>query len=305
MSVRILTADERMAGLGATDVAALVGVNQWKTPIQLWEEKTGQAPPTEQTWRMRLGQLFEDAIADAYAERYGRRLARIGVVHHKRYPFLYAHPDRKVVGEPGLVEVKKTRWAFGDEPPVGYRVQAMWQLALTGREWCDLVSFAGDDIDVHRIDRDDALIEDLTEAAVTFWEHNVQGGIPPEVDGTDAYRHYLARVEPVEEERTATPEQVVLLDELQDIAGTIKSLEARQSLLKNRLAAGMGTATKLIAPQGSVTYRQQAGRVDWQAVAQVMYTLAGVAPELYDEETERHRAEATRVLRVNFKREGA
>ncbi len=281
MIVRILTQDERRQGLGATDVAAIVGVAQYRTPIETFLEKTGQAPPQEQTWRMRLGQLFEDAIADAYAESTGRKLARTGVAVHKRYPYLYAHPDRKVIGEPGLVEIKKTRWAFGEEPPVGYRVQAQFQMALTGRLWCDIASFSGDDIAVHRVERDQELIDSLIEAAVAFWTDNVQAGIPPEVDGTDAYRRYLAsRQEPVEEERTATAEQVLLIDELQALGEQAKAIDARQSLIKNRLAEHMGSATRLVAPQASVTYRMT------KASEYVV------------------KREAARVLRVNFKREG-
>lgn len=281
MSVRILTQEERRRGLGATDVASLVGVAQYRTPIDVYLEKTGQSPPQEQTWRMRLGQLFEDAIADAYAESTGRKLARTGVVVHKRYPYLYAHPDRKVIGEPGLVEIKKTRWAFGEEPPVGYRVQAQFQMALTGRLWCDIASFSGDDIDVHRVERDQELIDSLIEAAVAFWTDNVQAGVPPEVDGTDAYRRYLAALhEPTEEERTATSEQVLLLDELRDIQAQSKVLEESERLIKNRLAEQMGSASKLIAPQGSVTYRMT------KASEYVV------------------KREAARVLRVNWKKEG-
>lgn len=282
MSVRVLSDAERLQGLGGTDVAALVGVSTYRTPIDVYLEKTGEAPAQEQTWRMRLGQLFEDAIADAYAEKTGRRLQRMGVVFHKWHPFLYVHPDRRVVGEPGLVECKKTAWAFGDEPPVGYRVQAQWQMALNpSRLWVDLASFAGQDIDIHRVERDQDLIDSLIDAAVAFWVDNVQAGVPPQVDGTEAYRDYLASLhDPVEEERTATAEQVLLLDEYLRHKDAYDAADGEMQRIKNVLATQMDSATRLVAPQGSVTYRMR------KASGYVV------------------KREAKRELRVNSRKEG-
>jgi putative phage-type endonuclease len=283
MSVAILTAEERTQGLGGTDVAAIVGVSSYRTPIEVYLEKRGERPAQEQSWRMRMGQILEDAIADAYAESTGRQLVRIGVVRHKTYPFLYVHPDRRVVGEPGLVECKATSRAssYADGPPPAVRVQTNWQMALTDRLWVDVaVLSATDDIAIHRVDRDQGLIDALIEAAVAFWTDHVQTGIPPEVDGTDAYRRYLAaRHQPVEEERTATAEQVLLLDELRLAQRAEKDAAEHVALIKNRLAEQMGTATRLLAPQGNVTYRMQ------KASEYVV------------------KREETRVLRVNWKKE--
>lgn len=280
MSVRILTEDERRAGLGGTDVASIVGVSTYRSPIDTYLEKRGEAPAQEQTWRMRLGQIFEDAIADAYQEREGKRLTRMGVVFHKDHPFLYVHPDRKVIGEPGLVEVKKTVGKAELTP--AWKVQASWQMALTGRLWCDVVVFNGNDIEPLRVERDQALIDSLVDAAVGFWNDHIVPGVPPEVDGTEAYRDYLAALhEPVEEERTATAEQVLLLDELRVAGGARKSAEAHEQRIKNLLAEQMGTATKLVAPQGSVTYRMT-------KASEYVVTR-----------------EAKRVLRVNLKKEEA
>jgi len=279
-AIRILDAEQRRQGLGGTDVAAIVGVSPYRSPIDVWLEKTGQGEPQDQTWRMRLGQIFEDAIAQAYSEREQRRLARMGVVFHKEHPFLYVHPDRKVLGEPGLVEVKKTVGSAALTP--AWKVQATWQMGLTGRLWCDVVVFDGNDIEVIRVERDQELIDSLIEAAVDFWQHNITAGVPPAPDGTEAYRDYIAGLhEPIEEERTATPEQVLLLDELRDVQQRVKADGIHEQEIKNRLAEQMGTATKLVAPQGSVTYRMT------KASEYVV------------------KREEKRVLRVNFKREEA
>lgn len=269
MSPRILTDEERRQGLGGTDVAAIIGVSSYRAAIEVWQEKRGETPPQEQTWRMRLGQLFEDAICDTYSEQTGRRLGRMGVVVHKRYPFLYVHPDRRVIGEPGLVEAKKTALHLGDELPPVWRVQAQWQMGLTGRLWVDVVAFTGDDIDIRREERDQALIDDLVETAVAFWHDNVQAGVPPEVDGTDAYRHYLAAKYPgiTEEERTATSEQVLLIDEYIAADWRAKAAKAEMDRIKNVLGDQMESAAVLLAPQAKVRRLMQAPSVSWKGVA--------------------------------------
>lgn len=280
MSVRILEDSERQQGLGGTDVSAIVGMSTYRAPIDVYLEKRGELAPQEQTWRMRLGQIFEDAIAQAYSEQTGRRLARMGVVFHKSYPFLYVHPDRKVIGEPGLVECKKTVGPAELTP--AWTVQAQWQMALTGRLWVDVVVFNGHEPEALRVERDQDLIASLIEAAVGFWNDHILAGTPPPPDGTEAYRDYLARLhEPVEEERTATAEQVRLLDEYRAASEQRAAADGEMQRIRNLLADQMDTATKLLAPQGSVTYRMT------KASEYVV------------------KREATRSLRVNLKKEVA
>lgn len=307
MSVRVLTDEERRSGLGGTDIAAWVGVSTYRAPIDVYLEKRGEAPPQEPSWRMRMGQLLEDAIADAYAESTGRKLARVGTVWHKRHPFLYVHCDRRVVGEPGLVECKATSHPgqYADGPPPAVRVQAQWQMALTGRLWVDVVVLSGPSgIDPHRVERDQALIDDLVAAGVQAWEQHVVPGTPPEVDGTEAYRRYLASRYPraLVDERVATAEQVLLIDELRAATDAAKAAEQHKDLVENRLREAIGDAGRLLAPQATVTLREQAPSVSWKAVAERL-------ADRHAEDLDALRAEdtegkaGTRVMRVSWKKE--
>ena len=282
----VLTSEERTAGLGATDIAAIVGVSTYRTPIDVYLEKTGEAEPQEQTWRMRMGQILEDAIADAYSESTGRKLARMSTVYHKSFPFLYVHPDRRIVGEPGLVEIKATdrRAAYSDGPPPAVRVQCQWQMALTDRLFVDVAVLSGTTgIDTYTVDRDQDLIDALEAAALEFWTQHVVKRIPPEIDGTDAYRRYLATRNPRESEveLIATPEQQLLLDELQQATAAVKAAESHKTLLENRILDQMGDAGRLVAPNAVVTYRVEAPRVSWKDVAEVMALDTSVSLDAY------------------------
>jgi len=100
----------------------------------------------------------------------------IGIVLHPTIERGAASPDG-LVSTNGLVEIKCPKTAthlqtlVDKKQPRQYENQMLWQMACTGREWCDFVSYdprLPEDLQlfVHRFDRDDKRIEEI-EAAVT------------------------------------------------------------------------------------------------------------------------------------------
>ena len=100
----------------------------------------------------------------------------IGIVLHPTIERGAASPDG-LVSTNGLVEIKCPKTAthlqtlIDKKQPRQYENQMLWQMACTGREWCDFVSYdprLPDDLQlfVHRFDRDDKRIKEI-EAAVT------------------------------------------------------------------------------------------------------------------------------------------
>jgi len=100
----------------------------------------------------------------------------IGIVLHPTIERGAASPDG-LVSTNGLVEIKCPKTAthlqtlVDKKQPRQYENQMLWQIACTGREWCDFVSYdprLPEDLQlfVHRFDRDDKRIEEI-EAAVT------------------------------------------------------------------------------------------------------------------------------------------
>jgi predicted phage-related endonuclease len=82
-----------------------------------------------------------------------------------------ASPDG-LVGEDGLIEIKCPNTAthidylLKGSVPGNYELQMQWQMACTGRKWCDFVSFdprlpVDLEMWIKRVDRDEALIADL------------------------------------------------------------------------------------------------------------------------------------------------
>lgn len=303
--MRILTAEERRQGLGATDVAGIVGVG-YRSPIEIWLEKTGQAPAPEPSWRMRMGQLLEPSIAAAYSEQTGRKLRRRGVVFDRGIPYFYCHPDREIVGEDGLLEIKATSHArdYDDGIPPRVTVQGQWQMSLTGRSFVDVAVLASTTSGFMplTIERDDELIRDLRAEADRFWRYHVLERVPPEVDGTEAYRKYLASRHPRASgaEIVATPEIALQLAELRRREAALKAVEADVELLKNRIRAAMGDHSRMLASIATVTLNEEAARTPWKTIAEQF------AAE-YDADLEaiaaaaKAKLESHRTLRITWK----
>jgi len=105
-------------------------------------------------------------------------VVEVGFVTHPLIPMSGASPDG-LVGDIGLVEIKCQNTSthidtlLGGAVPGKYVTQIQWQLACTGRAWCDFVSFdprmpENMQLFVKRVTRDGDRIAELTEMAQEF-----------------------------------------------------------------------------------------------------------------------------------------
>lgn len=181
----------RKKGLGATDCAAVMGLSPYKTPYELWLQKTGRQEDTAilSEDRLRLRHAHEETIAREYAYQRGVKLKRVNqTVFHKRLPFMLCNLDRVIIGQRRIVECKSStgfmRAAWGlsgsDEAPIHYILQVQHQLACTGYEEADIAALI--DIDDYRIfptPRNDKIIQKIEDSCERFWLDHVLADVPP------------------------------------------------------------------------------------------------------------------------------
>jgi putative phage-type endonuclease len=115
-----------------------------------------------------------------YEENTGEIVHETGFIEHPTIKMSGASPDG-LVGDFGLIEIKcpntKTHFEYilSGKPPTKYINQMNWQLACTGREWCDFVSYdprvpEGWQYFEYRHLRDDKVINDLEQEVKKFLE---------------------------------------------------------------------------------------------------------------------------------------
>lgn len=144
----------------------------------LVERLTGEPVPTYTNAAMQWGTDKEPEARAAYEWRQGCEVQQIGFVQHPKIAMSGASPDG-YVGDSGMLEVKCPNTAthietlLGDSIPGKYISQVQWQMACSGRQWCDWVSFdprmpAPMQLFVQRVSRDDAMIRTLEKDVTEF-----------------------------------------------------------------------------------------------------------------------------------------
>lgn len=142
------------------------------------ERLTGTVADTFTNAAMEWGTAMEGEARSAYSFYCDADVAPIDFVVHPEIEMSGCSPDG-LVGEFGLVEIKCPNTAthietlLGGSIPGKYRLQMFWQMACTGRQWCDFVSFdprMPEDMRlfVQRLARDDGTIAEMATEVRTF-----------------------------------------------------------------------------------------------------------------------------------------
>lgn len=142
------------------------------------ERLTGKAGDSYQNAAMIWGTNTEPLARAAYEAHRGVLVEETGFVPHPSGAMTGASPDG-LVGDDGLVEIKCPNTAthidtlMSDDAPPKYFAQMQWQMACTGRAWCDFVSFDPRmpeemQLFVVRVERDDTWIIMAEEAVQAF-----------------------------------------------------------------------------------------------------------------------------------------
>ena len=127
---------------------------------------------------MAFGSEMEPLARSAYEAETGFSVDEVGFCQHPTIERAGASPDG-LVGKNSLVEIKVPKvsthlaYLIADVVPAIYRNQMMWQMAVTGRDWCDFVSFRPDlpenlQLFLVRFKRDPARITELETAVIAF-----------------------------------------------------------------------------------------------------------------------------------------
>lgn len=194
----------RERGIGGSDAAAIVGMNPYKTNIELFEEKIGrrEAPDISDKPYVRYGTLAEDHIRAIFELDH----PELKVEHHEwrilareDKPFLQASLDGELTdqdGRKGILEIKTTnilqsmqKEKWNDRIPDNYYIQVLHYMMVTGYEFAILradlkTEWSGEirhTVKEYRIERSE-VEEDLSflETEETkFWEYVESGRKPP------------------------------------------------------------------------------------------------------------------------------
>lgn len=267
--------DVRKRGIGSSDAAAAVGLNPYKSQLELWLEKTGRdsglpkSDPQDENTPTYWGNILEPIVAQHYSKRTGHRVRRINaVLQHSDpgLPWMLANIDREVIGAEDVQVLEcKTAGINGarlwkDGVPEYVQLQVMHQLTVTGKQAADVaVLIGGQQLEIHRIDRDEQMIARLIELERRFWQYVVTD-TPPPADGSDSADQALRSLYPEDNGKTVdfsgNPVLAMAYVELKAIRLRLADQEKREALLKQALQQAMGDATRATFTSGQITWKK-------------------------------------------------
>jgi putative phage-type endonuclease len=254
---------DRSKYIGGSDIGAILGLSRFKTPLEVWMEKTGKETKKADSLPMRFGSFAEDFVAREYSRATGFELIHDESSYiHPEHAFMSAHIDRFVLevgsSSPTRILECKTANPFSsgdwgeigsDEVPMSYLCQCIWYMAITGIEKTDLaVLFGNSDFRIYEIARDLALEALVIAKATTFWNEHVLKDIPPPVQSEADCQTLFSKGDPAKSIE-AGQETLELTKRLRLLNSEIDVREEEISSIKQNIMSQMGEA-ELLTYQG-------------------------------------------------------
>lgn len=212
----------RTRGLGGTDAAGILGMSPWSSPLNVYLETIGEAPPFEGNDSTHWGNVLEAPICEEWARRTGQKIRRHNkTLVHPEHDFLIGHIDRRILNVRAQLEAKTAgiytadHWGEEgtDEVPAYYAPQAQHYMGIANLDYTDFaVLIGGNDFRMYRVERDDEFIREMHERMTDFWFDHVVPRVPPDPQSFDEAKLVFR---PKEGEIEASPEVCALVEQYQ------------------------------------------------------------------------------------------
>ena len=238
---------DRKQGIGGSDVAGIMGLSPWSTPLDVYNDKINPILVEEElNDDLKRGIRVEKYILQEYAETTNEAIEiNLPPLVDAEYSFMRGNADAKVVGQNVLVEAKSTKapiatWNAGI--PEYYKTQVAYYAMLADAERVDIpVLFSGWKYACFTYWRDRAFEAQIKEAVINFWQNHIVKGIAP---APTSIEEIQAKFPNIYEEKTIKADDVVrqVVSELQEVSNKRKELEKLEKSLKTHIQAYMGDA---------------------------------------------------------------
>lgn len=257
---------ERQKGIGGSDVGAIMGVNRWKSPFEIYVDKTEDITEVKESCELSYwGNTLEEVVAREFSIRTGKRVRKDNrQLGHKTHRFMMGNIDRKIVGENALLECttvnafRAKEWD-GEEIPPQFILQCQHYMEVMGSDNCYIAALIGGQKFIYKkIERDEELISMIVEAEKDFWINHVEKRIPPKLDGSEAASKYLSKTfKNIDKslEVNLKAEYMNKINEYLNIKNQMKNLDEALKTIENNLKNELGNAEKGIVEKFQVIWK--------------------------------------------------
>lgn len=255
---------DRERGIGSSEVATILGLNPWETPLQLWRRKMGIDQPKPENFAMKAGHYLEDAVSKFYADETGKEIIKASagdwLIVNDEKPFLRVSPDRTywIPGRPksdrnkGIVECKTTQMEIdADNPPQHWFCQLQYQLGVAELEQGALAWLTmGRNFGYRDFTFDKEFYLWMVEEVEKFWKDNIVGKVEPDPVNVEDVLLRNPRHTP-DKLIEADPEIIEACRQLKELKGEAKDIDQQVKELESKIKMAFGDAEALTAPGGT------------------------------------------------------
>ena len=252
--------------IGGSAIGAILGLSKFRTPLEVWMEKTGKETKQLDSLPLRFGSFAEEFVASEYSRATGFELLHDeSICIHPTHPMMSAHVDRFILGDglnkpaTRILECKTAnpfaRGEWGepgtDQVPMSYLCQCIWYMAVTGIEQCDLaVLFGNSDYRIYEVARDLELEALVIEKALHFWNEYVLKDIAPPAQTEGDCQALFKKSDP-SKTIEANPKTVELIRQLQSLSKQSGDVDSKITQIKQHIMNEMQEA-EVLSYQGNV-----------------------------------------------------
>ncbi len=262
----------RKAGVGGSDMSTILGLNSFKTPYELWLEKTGRVEPDDisDKWAVIRGNALENELRKRFRAQHPEMLVTDGTDKQfvsREKPYLRASLDgilQREDGSFGILEIKTAGnrrsgdWHDKDgnlRIPPYYLAQVEFYCWVTGWTWGYVYAAIGDDEPVEipfTADMEDMAAID--KAAADFWRF-VTDDVPPALTGSRDVQQAFPEPTPDIVDESEDDDLYDLLARYESATGMLHDLKATQKELQEQIILRIGSHTGVRCGNLQATYK--------------------------------------------------
>lgn len=256
----------------ASDAPALLGLDPYRSALDVFLEKRGVAVPRELTEAMEAGIELEEPVLAWYGRRVGRAVEPNKLIHvSSDLDWLACTPDGFLDGTPVQVKCSGRTHAWDEQIPDHVYAQMQAEMLCLGAERSvalALVStYGGFSLKAYDVGRDEDVCKRIIAAGRDLRLRLIDGD-PPPPDGSAAAGEAIRTLYPKEVESTTVPLDIEAADVTSRIVALdeqLKVLGKERDTLRQRIQMMLGTAESGVLPGG--------GAWTWKTTRRSSYTV--------------------------------
>lgn len=253
---------ERKKGIGSSDISAILGIDEFKTPLDVFLDKTGRSEDhysDTQLDDMDRGHWLEIPLIEWLSKETNKDFKHNTDIFINENPIFRCTPDAVFNDE--IAEAKSTK-LFQKDVSDKWFLQAQWQLGVTGFTYAYVVWLNGSlKRDYKEYKRDDELIDKMQFKALEFWNNHILKDEAPQATNTSDIKKLLKEAkegksyEANEFDYLSYERYVLLKNQIKDLQTSCENLEMEFKINMNDAEIMEYSGNKLFTWKNQTSYR--------------------------------------------------